>query len=103
MHVKWCLWEIQIKKISLQNKMAVKVTKKVIYAMALYHKINVTRSTFYVESFMFFKKCTTFGLCCPTLSSICFNEICFNEISFMPYDILNNNNYYYPHSTLAKL
>ena len=34
--------------------MAVKVTKKVKYAMALYHKINVTRRTFYMESFMHF-------------------------------------------------
>ena len=32
-----------------QNKMAVKVIKKVKYAMALYHKINATRSTFYMK------------------------------------------------------
>ena len=55
-HVKWCLREIQIKTINLQNKMAVKVTKKVKYATALYHKINATRSTFYMKSFMFFSK-----------------------------------------------
>ena len=42
------------KKINHQNKMAVKVTKKVKYAMALYYKINVTRSTFYMENFMLF-------------------------------------------------
>ena len=42
--------------INLQNKMAVKVTKKVKYAMALYHKINATRGTFYMESFMLFSK-----------------------------------------------
>ena len=36
--------------------MAVKVTKKVKYTMALYHKINVTKSTFYMESFMLFSK-----------------------------------------------
>ena len=42
--------------INLQNKMAVKVTKKVKYVVALYHKINVTRSTFYMESFMLFSK-----------------------------------------------
>ena len=36
--------------------MTVKVIKKVKYAMALYHKINVTRSTFYMESFMLFSK-----------------------------------------------
>ena len=36
--------------------MAVKVTKKVKYATALYHKINATRSTFYMESFMLFSK-----------------------------------------------
>ena len=40
--------------INLQNKMAVKVTKKVKYAIALYHKINATRSTFNMESFMLF-------------------------------------------------
>ena len=44
-HVKWCLRKIQIKMINLQNEMAVKITKKVKYAMALYHKINVPRST----------------------------------------------------------
>ena len=38
--------------INLQNKMVVKVAKKVKYAMALYHKINATRSTFHRESFM---------------------------------------------------
>ena len=42
--------------INLQNKMAVKVTKKVKYATALYHKINARRSLFYVESFMLFSK-----------------------------------------------
>ena len=41
---------------SLQNKVAVKVTKKVKYAMALYHKMNATRSIFYMESFMLFSK-----------------------------------------------
>ena len=45
-----------MKMINLQNKMAVKVTKKVKYATALYHKINATRSTFYMESFMLFSK-----------------------------------------------
>ena len=44
--------------IKLQNKMAIKVTKKVKDAMALYHKINVIRSTFYIESFMLFSKST---------------------------------------------
>ena len=44
----------------LQYKMAVKVTKKVKYAMALYQKINVTRSTLCMESLI---KCTTFALC----------------------------------------
>ena len=39
-HVKWCLSKIQIKMINLQNEMAVKITKKVKYAMTLYHKIN---------------------------------------------------------------
>ena len=42
--------------INLQNKTAVKVTKKVKYAMALYHKINGTRSTCYMENFMLFSK-----------------------------------------------
>ena len=42
--------------INFQNRMAVKVTKKVKYAMALYHKINVARSTFYMESFILFSK-----------------------------------------------
>ena len=42
--------------INLQNKMAVKVTKKVKYATALYHKINATRSAFNMESFMLFSK-----------------------------------------------
>ena len=46
----------EIKMLNLQNKMAVKVTKKVKYAMALYHKINVTRSTFYMEGFILFSK-----------------------------------------------
>ena len=36
--------------INLQNKMAVNVTKKVKYTMALYH------ATFYMESFMLFSK-----------------------------------------------
>ena len=45
--------------INLQNEMAVKVTKKVKYAMALYHKINVPRSTFlHGEFYAFFKKYT---------------------------------------------
>ena len=51
--------------------MVVKVTKKVKYAKAQYHKAKVTRSTFYMESFMFFTKCTiiaTFALCYPTIS-----------------------------------
>ena len=48
--------EIQVKVINLQNKMAVKVTKKVKYATALYHKINATRITFYMKSFMLFSK-----------------------------------------------
>ena len=47
---------MQIKIINLQNKMAVKVTKKIKYAIALYRKINATRSTFYMESFMLFSK-----------------------------------------------
>ena len=38
------------------KQMAVKITKKVKYAMALYHKINSTRSKFYMESFMLFSK-----------------------------------------------
>ena len=41
------------KPINLQNKMAVKVVK---YATALYYKINATRSTFYMKSFMLFSK-----------------------------------------------
>ena len=45
-----------MKMINFQNEMAVKVTKKVKYATALYHKINATRSTFYMESFMLFSK-----------------------------------------------
>ena len=45
--------------INLQNKMAVKVTKKVKYTIALYLKINVTRSTFCMESFMLFQKVHT--------------------------------------------
>ena len=36
--------------------MAVKVTKKVKYAMILYHKINVMRSTLYMESVMLFSR-----------------------------------------------
>ena len=36
--------------------MAVKVTKTVKYTTALYHKINATRSTFYMESLMLFSK-----------------------------------------------
>ena len=40
--------------------MVVKVKKKVKYAMALYHKINVTRSTFFMENFMFFSKSAQF-------------------------------------------
>ena len=48
-HVKWCLREI-----NLQNKMAIKVTKKVKYAITPYH--NVTRSTFYMKSFVLFSK-----------------------------------------------
>ena len=36
--------------------MVVKVTKKVKYATALYHKINATWSRFYLESFMLFSK-----------------------------------------------
>ena len=44
------------KTINLQNKMAVKVTKKVKYATALYHKINATRIKFYMESFTLFSK-----------------------------------------------
>ena len=38
--------------INLQNKMAVKVK----YAMALYHKMNATRSTFYIQSFMLYSR-----------------------------------------------
>ena len=49
-----------MKMMNLQNKMAVKVTKKVKYATALYHKINATRSTFYMENFMLFQKVHTF-------------------------------------------
>ena len=49
-----------MKMINLQNKMAVKVTKKVKYATALYHKINATRSTSYMESFMLFSKSAHF-------------------------------------------
>ena len=45
-----------MKTINLSNKMAVKVTKMVKYAMALYHKINALRSTFYMESFVLFSK-----------------------------------------------
>ena len=47
--------------ISLQNKMAVKVTKKVKYAKALHLKINVTSNTFYMESFMLFSKSVQFS------------------------------------------
>ena len=46
--------------INLQNKMAVKVTKKVKYATALYHKIDATRRTFYMEGSCFFQKVHTF-------------------------------------------
>jgi len=49
---------MEIKMINIQNKMAVKVTKKIKYATALYHKINATRSTLYMESFMLFSKST---------------------------------------------
>ena len=43
-------------KINHQNKMAIKVTKKgQICNGTISHKINVTRSTFYMESFMLFK------------------------------------------------
>ena len=44
------------KMINFQNKMAVKATKKVKYTIALYQKINATRITFYLESFMLFLK-----------------------------------------------
>ena len=47
---------MQINMRNLKNKMAVKVNKKVKYAMALYHKIKARRSTFYMESFMLFSK-----------------------------------------------
>ena len=40
----------------LKNKTAVKVTKKVKYPMALYHKIKARTNTFYMESFMLFSK-----------------------------------------------
>ena len=43
---------------NLQNKMAVKVTKKVKYATTLYQKINATTSTFYMENFIPFSKKT---------------------------------------------
>jgi len=46
--------------INLQNKMAVNVTKKVKFAMALYHKINASRSTFNMENFMLFSKSAHF-------------------------------------------
>ena len=36
--------------------MAVNVTKKVKNATGLYHKINASKSTFYMESFMLFSK-----------------------------------------------
>ena len=42
------------------NKMAVKVTKKVKYAITLYHKINVARSTLYTKGFMLFSKSAQF-------------------------------------------
>ena len=70
-HVKWCLRKIQIKMINLQNNMAVMVTKKVKYAMALYHKINVTRSTFYMKSFMLFSKSAQFLDYAALLLSLC--------------------------------
>ena len=61
--------EVQIKIINLQNKMAVKVTKKVKYAMAhvQYHKIKLmSQGVHFTRKFhAFFKKCTTFGLCRP--------------------------------------
>ena len=46
--------------IYLKNKMAVKVTKKVKYAMALYHKIKARTNTFYMESFIIFSKSAHF-------------------------------------------
>ena len=46
--------------INLQNKITIKVTKKVKYVMALSHKINVIRSTFYMEDFMLFSKSAQF-------------------------------------------
>ena len=42
--------EIQVKMINLQIKMAVKVTKKVKYATALYHKIDATGSRLTIVS-----------------------------------------------------
>ena len=45
--------------------MAVKVTKKVKYATALYHKINA--NILHEKFHAFFKKCTPFGLCRPTI------------------------------------
>ena len=42
--------------IYLKNKMVVKVTKQVKYAMALYHKIKARPNTFYMESLMLFSK-----------------------------------------------
>ena len=54
--------------INLQNKMAIKVTKKVKYAMALYHLQNKCHKECILHGnfHAFFKKCTTFGLCRPT-------------------------------------
>ena len=53
--------------INLQNKMAVKVIKKIKYATALYHKINDRRNTIlHGKVHAFFKKCTSFGLYRPT-------------------------------------
>ena len=45
--------------------MVVKVTKKVKYAMALYHKMS--QGVYFTwKVYAFFKKCTTFGLCHPS-------------------------------------
>ena len=50
------------KMINLLYIIAVKVTKMVKHAMALYHEINSTRSTFYVESFMLFQEVHSFRI-----------------------------------------
>ena len=50
---------------NLQYKMAEKVSKKIKYAMVLYHKINVRGVHLNRNFHAFFKKCTTFGLCRP--------------------------------------